>query len=106
MLTLLVRVELIERRGATTAFHDPHVARIPKLREHPNCFGRQGVALTQAVLSDFDAVLIATDHDDVDYVELSRMAKLVIDTRNACARAGVKSDNTVKAPTLLNPRDT
>lgn len=90
-------MELIERRGATTAFHDPHVARIPKLREHPNFFGRQGVALTRDVLNDFDAVLIATDHDDVDYVELSRMAKLVIDTRNACARAGVKSDNIVKA---------
>lgn len=90
-------MELIERRGATTAFHDPHVARIPKLREHPNFSGRQGVALTRDVLGDFDAVLIATDHDDVDYAELSRMAKLVIDTRNACARAGVKSDNIVKA---------
>src|SRR5262249_22660772 len=28
-------IELLEKRGAETAFHDPFVTRIPKTREHP-----------------------------------------------------------------------
>jgi UDP-N-acetyl-D-glucosamine dehydrogenase len=90
-------MELIEKRGATTAFHDPYVARIPNLREHPNFSGRQGIALDAKSIGAFDAVLIATDHDDVDYRMLCASAKLVIDTRNACARAGISSGNVVKA---------
>jgi UDP-N-acetyl-D-glucosamine dehydrogenase len=42
-------------------------------------------------------VLIATDHDAVDYRALVRHARLVIDTRNACHRAGVEDDKVVKA---------
>jgi UDP-N-acetyl-D-glucosamine dehydrogenase len=90
-------MELIERRGATTAFHDPFVPRIPKLREHPNFSGRQGIELNRNTLGQFDAALIATDHDDIDYAALCAGAKLVIDTRNACARNGIVSDNVVKA---------
>ena len=45
----------------------------------------------------FDAVLIATDHDAVDYARLVKAARLVVDTRNACARAGIASETIVKA---------
>jgi UDP-N-acetyl-D-glucosamine dehydrogenase len=90
-------MELIERRGATTSFHDPFVPVIPKLREHPEFSGRKGVALSHEVVAGFDAVLIATDHDAIDYAALCAGAKLIVDTRNACARAGVTSDSVVKA---------
>jgi UDP-N-acetyl-D-glucosamine dehydrogenase len=91
-------MELVERRGATTAFYDPHVDCIPNLREYPKYSGQQGVAsLEREVLSGFDAVVISTDHDKIDYKALCANAKLIIDTRNACARAGVVSDNVVKA---------
>ena len=43
------------------------------------------------------AVLIVTDHDNVDYVSLADSARLVVDTRNACARAGVTGSHIVKA---------
>jgi UDP-N-acetyl-D-glucosamine dehydrogenase len=33
--------------------------------------------------ADFDCVVIATDHSDVDYRSLVESAKLVVDTRNA-----------------------
>ena len=90
-------MELLEKRGAKTSFHDTHVAVIPKLREHPNFSGRRSITLNLNVLKDFDAALIATDHDDIDYETLCAGAKLVIDTRNACARRGITSDNVVKA---------
>ena len=46
---------------------------------------------------EYDAVLIATDHDAVDYAALVEAAPLVIDTRNACGKAGVVSDKVVRA---------
>jgi UDP-N-acetyl-D-glucosamine dehydrogenase len=91
-------MELIEGRGARTAFYDPYVPVIPSLREHRDLSGRRSIgALNRDILADFDAVLISTDHDDIDYASLCRHSKLVVDTRNACARAGVVSDNVIKA---------
>jgi UDP-N-acetyl-D-glucosamine dehydrogenase len=90
-------IELIESRGAHVEYHDPHIPVIPMTREHAALAGRASVAMTPEVLSGFDAVLIATDHDQVDYKELVRHSKLVIDTRNACAKAGVKGSHVIKA---------
>jgi UDP-N-acetyl-D-glucosamine dehydrogenase len=42
-------------------------------------------------------VLIATDHDDVDYALVAAHAKLVVDTRNACARHGLTGATIFKA---------
>jgi UDP-N-acetyl-D-glucosamine dehydrogenase len=49
------------------------------------------------VIESYDAVLVVTDHDEVDYTALAKHAKLVVDTRNACRRAGVTSANVVPA---------
>jgi UDP-N-acetyl-D-glucosamine dehydrogenase len=90
-------IELIEERGATVDYHDPNVAVIPPTREHPNLTGRRSVPLDADTLSQFDAVLIATDHDAVDYALIAKHAALTIDTRNACGRAGLSGDTIVKA---------
>ena len=90
-------IELIEKRGARVEFHDPFIPVITPTREHAELTGRRSVALDEATLARFDAVLIATDHDDVDYAALVAGSKLVVDTRNACARAGIKADNVFKA---------
>jgi UDP-N-acetyl-D-glucosamine dehydrogenase len=90
-------MEMIEARGATADFHDPHVAQIDNTREHPTLNFRHGVAWDPVEIAAYDAVLIATDHDDVDYAELVAHARLVIDTRNACGKAGVTGGNIVRA---------
>lgn len=90
-------IELIEKRGAHVEFHDPFIPVIPPTREHADLTGRKSVSVSRESLAGFDAVLIATDHDDVDYASLVAHSKLVIDTRNACARAGVSADNVFKA---------
>jgi UDP-N-acetyl-D-glucosamine dehydrogenase len=90
-------IELIEKRGAHVEFHDPFIPVIPPTREHAELTGRKSVAVDKASLAGFDAVLIATDHDDVDYKAIVGGSKLVVDTRNACARAGITADNVFKA---------
>jgi len=90
-------IELIEERGGSTCYHDPHVAEIPPTREHKALMGRRSVELTQASLAAFDAVLVATDHDAVDYATIAGTARLIVDTRNVFARLGLPLDRVVKA---------
>jgi UDP-N-acetyl-D-glucosamine dehydrogenase len=90
-------MELIEARGATADFYDPFVGQINNTREHPTLNFRHGVAWDLDAFASYDAVLIATDHDGVDYRGLAEAAKLVIDTRNACDRAGASMAKVVRA---------
>lgn len=89
-------IELIEQRGAEVAYHDPHVPAVPPTRNYPQLAGRTSVPLTASELAAFDAVLIATDHDDVDYRLLAEHSKLIVDTRNACARHGLRANHIFK----------
>jgi UDP-N-acetyl-D-glucosamine dehydrogenase len=70
-------LELLHRRGAEVAYADRHV---PSLRV-------DGGGTMQSVsfdsVGEYDCVVIATDHSDVDYRTLVERAKLVVDTRNA-----------------------
>ena len=90
-------IELIEHRGATTDYHDPFVAEIPRTREHAALQGRQSVSISAQSLASYDAILIATDHDTVDWRIVGEHGRLVIDTRNVCARNGILGQNIVKA---------
>jgi UDP-N-acetyl-D-glucosamine dehydrogenase len=90
-------IELIEQRGASADYHDPHVPVIPPTREHAALAGRRSVDLGAGVIGTYHAVLIATDHEAIDYKALVAEARLVIDTRNACERNGALAEHVVKA---------
>jgi UDP-N-acetyl-D-glucosamine dehydrogenase len=90
-------IELLEKRGAEVSYYDPIVAEIPPSREHPAFAGRRSISFAESSISAFDAVVICTDHDSVDYARLVEWSSLVIDTRNACARLGVSGAHIVKA---------
>jgi UDP-N-acetyl-D-glucosamine dehydrogenase len=90
-------IELIEERGGTAAFHDPHVPVIPRTRAYGALTGRASVALTEEQVSGFDAVLVSTDHDGIDWAALARWSPLIVDTRNVFARHGITADHIVKA---------
>ena len=90
-------IELLEGRGALVSFYDPYVPEILKSRDHPEFAGRTGIRFDAGTLKTFDAALISTDHDDVDYALLVEACPLVIDTRNACAQRGIHSERVVKA---------
>src|SRR5262245_6916935 len=93
----LTLMELLEARGAKADYHDPYIATIPTTSEHAALAGRGSVTLRATNLAGYDAVLIATDHDGIDYAAVVRHAKLVLDTRNVCQRSGVTAANVVKA---------
>ena len=92
-----VLIKLLEARGATVDFYDPYIPEILPTREHADLSGRRSVDWSAEALADFDAVLICTDHDNVDYQMLAQHAQLVVDSRNAMTGVAETSDRIVKA---------
>ncbi|MCC6242657.1 MAG: nucleotide sugar dehydrogenase [Gemmatimonadaceae bacterium] len=74
-------ISLLESQGAHVEYNDPFVA---EFREDGHT--RKGVELTEQILSWADAVVIVTDHTNVDYQRVVDLATLVIDTRNVTAK--------------------
>jgi UDP-N-acetyl-D-glucosamine dehydrogenase len=90
-------MQLLEARGAWVDYFDPYIPEIPNTREHPEFAGRKSIPFDPSTLAQYDAALIATDHDSVDYQTLVDRSRLVIDARNACERFSVKSEKVAKA---------
>ena len=93
----LALIDLLRARNADVAYHDPFVPAIPKTREHSELSGMKSVEMSEDVFSSFDAVLISTDHDCIDYQDAVRWSRLVIDTRNATKDVAEHRDRIVKA---------
>ena len=81
----------LARRGADIRYHDPHVAEFEVEGR-----GYKGVELSDAALSEADLVVILTDHSDVDYTRVARLAGRVFDTRNATRDVLEGSDKITK----------
>lgn len=90
-------IEILETMGAEVHYYDPLVPVIPKLREHPTLLDRKSVKYEPSVLKGFDAAMITTDHDNLDYRVLVDNCPLVLDCRNVMERKGIHADNVVKA---------
>lgn len=72
-----------EALGAEVDYFDTYIPVIPPTREHAEYTGRKTVEWSEAVIRSYDAVIIATDHKNVDYASLAAWSKLIVDTRNA-----------------------
>jgi UDP-N-acetyl-D-glucosamine dehydrogenase len=90
-------MEKLEARGAVAEYFDPLVPVVPETREHASLVGRTSVAWNLQQIASYDAVLIATDHDGIDYQSLATTARLIVDTRNVCARLGTELRNVVRS---------
>jgi UDP-N-acetyl-D-glucosamine dehydrogenase len=83
--------------GANVEFYDPYVASIPKTREYPELTGLKSISDDEYQNGSFDAALICTDHDSVDYSKLFKTCELVVDTRNATKNVADGRDKIVWA---------
>jgi UDP-N-acetyl-D-glucosamine dehydrogenase len=95
-------LEALHKRGASVAYHD---AFVPELDEHgadsaPSLVGMRSVP-DPVRYDTYDAVVIVTDHSNVDYARMLREAPIVVDTRNVLRRLGVSSVGAKAAVTRL-----
>jgi UDP-N-acetyl-D-glucosamine dehydrogenase len=73
-------IGLLAADGADVAYHDPFV---PQLAEDGAPL--LSVPLTDQALTDADAVVIVTDHTDIDYARVLERAQVVVDARHVTA---------------------
>jgi UDP-N-acetyl-D-glucosamine dehydrogenase len=82
----LIIIDTLKARGTAVDYYDPFVPAIPKTRAHPGLAGMRSISIDPAAVASYDAVLIVTDHSEIDWQSLVDAAQLVVDTRNATAR--------------------
>jgi UDP-N-acetyl-D-glucosamine dehydrogenase len=68
-------IELLRDEGAEVAYHDPHVAALPRQ-------GLESVPLDAATVRAHDVSVVVTAHDGIDWEMVAREAPLVVDLRN------------------------
>ncbi len=80
----LAIVEELTAKGACVSYHDSYIPEMKldneTLRSEP---------LTDELISSCDCALIVTDHSQVDYSRLARLAPLILDTRNVTRKLGM-----------------
>jgi len=77
-------LEIIEdlfHKGARVDYSDPHLPRLPFVRRHK--IDLASVPLSDAMLRQYDAVLLVTDHSRFPYELIHQSASLIVDSRNA-----------------------
>lgn len=86
----LILINSLIGLGAKVDYHDPMVPQLPRTRISSH--NLNSVELNEKMLAGYDCVLLATDHDGVDYT-LLEACDLVIDTRGVMK----SSSNVVRA---------
>jgi UDP-N-acetyl-D-glucosamine dehydrogenase len=78
-------IDLLRAKGADVRYHDPFVSEVRFDDAHTMGQGDplQSVELSDGELQASDCVVIVTDHSEIDYARVTRLAQLIVDTRNA-----------------------
>ncbi len=86
-------INLLQNKGAKVSYNDPYADQSYGYREYPD-LKLKSIPLTEKMLKEFDAVIIATAHSDYDFEWIAENSSLIVDTRNAIKK---KRNNVVKA---------
>ena len=87
----------LKERGAEVSYYDPHVPQIEPTRKHSQWAGTKSVEWNKETIISFDATLISTAHDAMNWLELADWSPLIIDTRNIMHNTNTKPGQVVKA---------
>jgi UDP-N-acetyl-D-glucosamine dehydrogenase len=88
-------IEILEDKNALVDFSDPFVPKLTRSRKYD--YHKQSIPLTEENLSAYDLILLSTDHDMFDYQFIAEHSRIIVDTRNAFERHGIKSANIFKS---------
>jgi UDP-N-acetyl-D-glucosamine dehydrogenase len=88
-------IKLLGDRGAHVDYHDPYIPSVSL--EHAGGHGNKtSIPLTSEAMASADCVVIVTDHSVFDYAQLTRTARLIVDTRNALKNINATGARVVK----------
>jgi UDP-N-acetyl-D-glucosamine dehydrogenase len=87
-------IEILRDRGAVVDYNDPYVPKLYKTRKY--AYDMHSVDLTASNLKKYDILVLSTDHSNYDYKFIADNAKLIVDSRNAFGKRGIKGKNILK----------
>lgn len=76
---------LVQAQGALISYSDSHIPFFPKMRIYH--FSPPSASLTRECLAGFDYVVLAIDHDKLDYRLINSSSQLLIDCSGKFPRA-------------------
>ncbi len=90
-------IDRLRAKGADVRYHDPFVREIRFDDAHTEGSGEplSSAELTDDEVSNSDCVIIVTDHSGIDYQRVTKLATLVVDTRNAL-NGDLRRDSTAR----------
>lgn len=90
-------IDRLRAKGADVRYHDPFVQEIRFDDAHTEGSGEplSSAELTDDEVSSSDCVIIVTDHSGIDYQRVTKLATLVVDTRNAL-NGDLRRDSTAR----------
>lgn len=86
-------MDLLQEYGAEVSYYDPYIPEIKPTREHEEWTGTKSVDWDKETISSYDAVVISTDHSDINYQELVEWSDCIIDSRDALNGYAPKNDD-------------
>jgi len=93
-------LEIISRligAGATVHYTDPHVDEIVINTTGAKSSLIRSVSTVKIIHTQYDAIILVTDHDDFDYSAISGGKPIIVDTRNAARKRNLSSDIIIRA---------
>lgn len=75
--------DILKVLGADISYYDSYVPVITPTREHADWTGMKSIEWNKELISSFDAVVISTNHSDINYNNLGDWSECIIDARNA-----------------------
>ena len=76
---ILKIINKLEKQENIVDYYDPFIPVIKKTRKYN--FNKRSSKLNLKKLSQYDAVIVGTDHDIINYDNLRKYSKLIIDLR-------------------------
>ncbi len=85
--------DILSELGAEISFYDSYIPVITPTREHAEWTGMKSIEWNKDLIKEFDAVIISTNHSDIDYDKLGDWCNCIIDTRNAMKNYTTQKEN-------------
>jgi len=76
-------MDLLDTYDAEVDYYDPFIPEIKPTREHEHWTGKKSVEWNKENVASYDAVIISTNHSNINYSELAKWSNCIIDTRDA-----------------------
>ena len=88
-------MEILNEKGSKISYHDPLIKKIKKKRDFKNFHNLRSISLKNNTIKNFDASIIVTDHDIINFDKIYKNSKIIFDCRNRYKIKLNKKDNKV-----------